>query len=227
MCGAYGYSVKDEKVVYDRFEVTNSLAEYKPRWNVRIGQMAPVIYMTADGIQIKEMYWSFLPSWAREKRLKFSTFNARDDRLLESKVYKNAVPGQRCIIPATHFFEPDKKHFPKPPHPWYCFRRKNEPIMGLAGLYNPWPDPATNTELFTFTIITTHPNPVVGAYHDREPVQLPRELENAWLNPDFTEPEQIMPMLKTSSPDQMESWHVADAAKNPKNDYPELLSPIS
>ena len=188
--------------------------------------MAPVIYLTADGVQIKEMYWSFIPSWAREKRLKFSTFNARDDRLLESKVYKGAVPGQRCIIPATHFFEPDKKNFPKPPHPWYCFRRKNEPIMALAGLYNPWTDPATNTEIYTFTIITTIPNPVVGAYHDREPVQLPRELETSWLNPDFTEPEQIMPMLKTSSPEQMESWHVADEARNPRNDYPEIINPV-
>ena len=79
-----------------------------------------------------------------------------------------------------------------------------------------WTDPATNTELFTFTIITTTPNPVVGTYHDREPVQLPRELESAWLNPDFPEPEQIMPLLKTSSPEEMESWHVSDAARNPK-----------
>jgi len=90
------------------------------------------------------MYWSFLPSWAKEKRLKFSTFNARDDRLLESKVYKSAVPNQRCIIPATYFFEPDKKHFPKPPHPWYCFRLTDQKIFGLAGLYNIWTDPKTS-----------------------------------------------------------------------------------
>jgi putative SOS response-associated peptidase YedK len=58
-------------------------------------------------------------------------------------------------------------------------------------------------------------------------MQLLQELEKSWLNPDFTEPEQIIPMLKTSTPDQMESWHVADAAKNPKNDYPELLTPLT
>jgi len=40
--------------------------------------MNPVIYMTADGVQIKYMYWSFLPTWAKEKRLKFSTFNAKE-----------------------------------------------------------------------------------------------------------------------------------------------------
>jgi putative SOS response-associated peptidase YedK len=68
---------------------------------------------------------------------------------------------------------------------------------------------------------------VVGAYHDREPVQLARDLESSWLNPDITEPDQIMPMLKTSSPEKMESWRVGDAAKNPKNDYPELLTPVA
>jgi putative SOS response-associated peptidase YedK len=51
-------------------------------------------------------------------------------------------------------------------------------------------------------------------------------VEKSWLNPDITEYEQIMPMLKTSSPEQMESWHVSDAAKSPKNDYPEILKPV-
>jgi len=227
MCGAYGFSVKDAREVYDRFGVMNKLADFKPRWNIRIGQTNPVIYMTADGVQITYMYWSFLPSWAKEKRLKFSTFNARDDRLMESKVYKSAVANQRCIIPATYFFEPDKKHYPKPPHPWYCFRLKDQNIFGLAGLYNIWTDPKTQEKLPTYTIITTNPNAVVGSYHDREPAILPRTEEKQWLNPDLTEPEQVLPLLKPYPPETMESWRVPDAAKNPRNDYPELIKPVS
>jgi putative SOS response-associated peptidase YedK len=227
MCGAYGFSVKDAREVYDRFGVMNKLPGLKPRWNIRIGQMNPVIYQTADGVQMKDMYWSFLPSWAKEKRLKFSTFNARDDRLLESTVYKSAIATKRCIVPATHFFEPDKKHFPKPPHPWYCFRLKDQEVFGLAGLYNAWTDPATGEELFTYTIITTAPNAVVGEYHDREPAILPREQEAHWLNPDITEPQQVLQMLKPYPPETMESWRVSDAAKNPKNDYPEVILPYS
>jgi putative SOS response-associated peptidase YedK len=152
--------------------------------------------MTADGVQMEYMYWSFLPSWAKEKRLKFSTFNARDDRLLASPVYKSAVANQRCIIPATHFFEPDKIHYPKPPHPWYCFRLKNQEIFGFAGLYNIWTDPKSNEKLFTYTIITTDPNEVVGKYHGREPALLHKNEEKQWLNPDITEPEQVLPLLR-------------------------------
>jgi putative SOS response-associated peptidase YedK len=223
MCGAYGFSVKDEREVYDRFALENTLENFKPHWNIRIGTMNPVVYMTADGVQIKDMYWTFLPRWAPEKRLQFSTFNARDDRLMESKVYKSAVPNQRCIIPATYFFEPDKIHFPKPPHPWYCFRLTDQKMFALAGLYNIWTDPKTKKDLYTYTIITTKPNAVVGKYHDREPAILHRNEEKQWLNPDNTEPEHILPMLKPYPSDMMEGWRVSDAAKSPRNDYPEII----
>jgi hypothetical protein len=43
MCGAYGFSVKDAKEVYNRFDIVNTLDDFKPRFNVRPGQMNPVV----------------------------------------------------------------------------------------------------------------------------------------------------------------------------------------
>lgn len=51
-------------------------------------------------------------------------------------------------------------------------------------------------ELFSYTIITTVPNAVVGKYHDRMPVILEKEDEEIWLSPDIAEPEQLLPLLK-------------------------------
>ena len=51
MCGAYGFTIKDAKEVYDRFEVVNALEDLKPRWNVRPGQMNPV------GIRLRRDRW--------------------------------------------------------------------------------------------------------------------------------------------------------------------------
>jgi putative SOS response-associated peptidase YedK len=228
MCGAYGFSVKDAREVYDRFGVVNKLTDFKPRWKIPIGTMNPVVYMTADGAQITYMYWTFLPSWAQEKRLQYSTFNAKDDRLMES-MYKEAVPNQRCIIPVTYFFEPDRIHHPKPePAPWYLFKLKDKEIFGLAGLYNVWTDPNTGKELYTYTIITTKPNADVGKYHDREPAILQnRNEEKQWINPDLTEPEHIVPMLRPYPSGKMEYWRVPDAAKNPRNDYPDVIKPVT
>jgi putative SOS response-associated peptidase YedK len=58
------------------------------------------------------------------------------------------------------------------------------------------------------------------------PVILEREEEETWLNPDIIEPEQLLPLLKPYSADKMEEWQVGSAARNPRNDYPELIQPI-
>jgi putative SOS response-associated peptidase YedK len=43
MCGAYGFSVKDAQEVYNRFDIENTLEDFRPRFNVRPGQMNPVV----------------------------------------------------------------------------------------------------------------------------------------------------------------------------------------
>ena len=65
MCGAYGFSVKDAKEVYNRFDIENTLENFKPRFNVRPGQMNPVI-TAQDHNEISLMFWGLLPHWAPE-----------------------------------------------------------------------------------------------------------------------------------------------------------------
>jgi hypothetical protein len=43
MCGAYGFSIHDAKEVYDRFQIANQLEDLQPRFNLRPGQLNPVI----------------------------------------------------------------------------------------------------------------------------------------------------------------------------------------
>ena len=66
MCGAYGFSVKDAKQVYDRFQVVNTLEGLSPRWNIRPGQMNPII--TAHSLnQISYMFWAYSLLCQREE----------------------------------------------------------------------------------------------------------------------------------------------------------------
>jgi putative SOS response-associated peptidase YedK len=58
------------------------------------------------------------------------------------------------------------------------------------------------------------------------PVILDPEDEDTWLNPDIVEPERLLPLLKAYPAGKMEEWQVGDAARNPKNDYPELIKPV-
>jgi len=224
MCGAYGFSVKDAREVYDRFEVVNTLEEFKPRWNVRPGQMNPVITSRSPN-QISRMFWGLIPHWAKDKSFAYKTINARAETVATLATYKEPFRHKRCIVPATGFYEPDKIHFTKPPFPWHYFQLKDQKVFGIAGLYDVWKDRETGKEIYTYTIITTEPNAVVGEFHDRMPVILQKEDEETWLNPDISEPAQLQPLLKSYPDEKMETWPVGEEARNPRNDYPELIKP--
>jgi putative SOS response-associated peptidase YedK len=225
MCGAYGFSVKDAKEVYDRFEVVNTLDDLKPRWNVRPGQMNPVITSHSPN-QISRMFWGLIPHWAKDKSFAYKTINARAETVATLVTYKEPFRHKRCIVPATGFYEPDKIHFTKPPFPWHYFQLKDQKVFGIAGLYDVWKDRETGKEMHTYTIITTEPNAVVGEFHGRMPVILQKEDEETWLNPDISEPAQLQPLLQSYQPDKMETWPVGEEARNPRNDYPELIKPL-
>lgn len=225
MCGAYGFSVKDAKEVYNRFDIENTLDDFMPRFNVRPGQMNPVITSHSPN-KISRMFWGLIPFWAKDQKMKFSTINARAETVADSPAYRKPFRTQRCLIPATGFYEPDKIHFTKPPYPWHYFKLKHDELFAFAGLYDIWTDKSTGKEIYSYTLVTTTPNNVVGKVHDRMPVILHKEDEATWINPDIIEPEHILPLLQSYPDDEMESWHVSDAARNPRNEGADLIKPV-
>jgi putative SOS response-associated peptidase YedK len=225
MCGRYGFSVNDAKEVYERFDTWNELADLTARYNVAPGQMNPVITSHSPN-EISRMFWGLIPHWAKDDTQKFRTINARAETAATSPAYREPFRHTRCIVPATGFYEPDKIHYAKPPFPWHYFQLKDQKIFGFAGLYDIWKDKQTGREIQSYTIITTTPNRLVGTIHDRMPVILHPEDEATWLNPDIVEPERLLPLLKPYPAEKMKEWRVGDAARNPQNDYPELLKHV-
>jgi putative SOS response-associated peptidase YedK len=225
MCGAYRFSVNNAKAVYDRFEIENILEGLKPRWNVRPGQMNPIITSQSPN-RISRMFWGLIPHFAQDENYKYKTINAKAETVSRLPTFREPFRHKRCIVPATGFYEPDKMHYAKPPFPWHYFQLTEHPLFGFAGIYDIWKDKQTGKEIYSYTIITTTPNALVGKIHDRMPVILQKEDEETWLNPDITEPEQLLPLLQPYPADQMEEWQVGDAARNPRNDSPELVKPV-
>ena len=70
------------------------------------------------------------------------------------------------------------------------------------------------------------PNEIVGQYHDRMPVIVEKDLEEAWLDPVLMDVGQISQMLKPYPSENMEEWRVGDEVRNPKNDDPEVMKPL-
>jgi putative SOS response-associated peptidase YedK len=225
MCGAYGLSVRNIQNLIDRFDIVNFLDNFKPRWNIRPGQLNPVI-VNQGNKEIELMVWGLIPHFASDEQYKYKTINAKAETVDMLPTFRHSFVKKRCLIPATGFYEPDKINFVKQPYPWHYFKMKDNSIFSFAGLYDVWKDKSNGKEIHSYSIITTVPNTIVGKYHDRMPVILEKEEEDIWLNPDIDEASQLRPLLKSFPDDKLEEWEVGAKARNPRNDYPEVIEPL-
>lgn len=222
MCGRYGFSVTDIKQVYKRFEVVNELTDFKPRYNIALGQMNPVITKQSPN-KIQRMFWRLIPSWAKDKSISFHTINARAEDIDKKPTFKKPLRCQRCLIPATGFYEWKKTVSPSIP---YYFQLKDKLPFAFAGVYDIWKGPDFGQELYSYTIITTAANKIVALIHPRMPVILQKEDEEQWLNPDIDKPEKLLPLLQPYPADNMASYMVSRNVNNISLDNEELIKPL-
>jgi putative SOS response-associated peptidase YedK len=117
--------------------------------------------------------WGLIPWFAKERKLKFPTANARSEELAQKASYKHPwARGQRCIIPAAAFFEPcweTGRHVP------WRFSRADGTPWGLAGLWNAWTDPQTGEVLESYTMLTLNADvhPLMRRMHRPDPKRPP------------------------------------------------------
>ena len=96
--------------------------------------------------------WALIPWFAKEPKLKFLTNNARSEELAEKASYKDPWKrGQRCIIPAACFDEPN---WETGKNIWWQFGRADGAPWGLAGLWNAWTDKDTGEVHESYTMLT-------------------------------------------------------------------------
>ncbi len=58
------------------------------------------------------------------------------------------------------------------------------------------------------------------------PIILHKEDEETWLNPDITEPEQVLPLLVPYPAEAMTSYRVGQGVWNSRVDTPALIAPL-
>jgi putative SOS response-associated peptidase YedK len=127
MCGRYGFSVKDAREVYDRFGVMNKLVDFQPRYNIAPGQYNPVI-LRHSPTSIERMFWGLIPHWAKDETMKYKTINARVEGISDKPPYRKPFRFQRCLVPATGFFEWDKSVTPSLPTTSRLFTNRFLPL---------------------------------------------------------------------------------------------------
>lgn len=119
--------------------------------------------------------WALIPPWAKTAKLPYSTNNARSEELARKPAFRDAwKQGQRCIIPAESFDEPN---WETGKNVWWRFRRSDGDPWGLAGLWNTWVDQQTGEvhESYTMLTINADEHPLMRRMHKPDPKYAPDE----------------------------------------------------
>ncbi len=218
MCGRY-YFFTPVDIVAARFRVAG-FPPLRPRFNIAPQQEAPVV-VNGAGRRLRTMRWGLVPSWSKDAASGYKMINARAETAPEKPSFRGPFRRQRALVPADGFYEWRREGKGKRP---FVLRLSSREPFAMAGLWDRWKAP-DGGELLSFTILTTSANAVVSAVHDRMPVILPREAEDAWLDPSAADG--ALRALLVPYPGVMEAVPVSTAVNNPRNDGPELLTPVA
>ncbi len=133
---------------------------------------------TIDAEGGRDRSWSLIPPWAKTRRLKYPTFNARAETVAEKPVFRHAWrSSQRCLIPVSAFFEwpvvDGKKRIHRLRTP------ANEPLW-LAGLWELWQ--GEDETIDSCTVLTCEPRADLAWVHNRMPRVLNPDELDLWLH---------------------------------------------
>jgi putative SOS response-associated peptidase YedK len=107
----------------------------------------------------------------------------------------------------------------------FCFEVNDGELFAFAGLWDRWRDP-NGQWIKSCSILTTTPNAVTAAVHDRMPVILRKDDYNLWLDPGVTDVGALSDLLRPFDACSMRSCAVSSRVNQVKNDDPECSAPV-
>ncbi|WP_436906966.1 SOS response-associated peptidase [Halosimplex marinum] len=234
MCGRYSLFAPPDDVE-ERFDATFDFA-FEPRYNAAPSQQLPVV--TGDEPEtIQRMEWGLVPAWA-DDRSAFEFINARAETVREKRSFADAYESRRCLVPADGFYEWTDLGGESGKQP-YRVTVGDDELFAMAGLYERWTPPQTQTGLGdfgggsepdgdpepveTFAVLTTEPNDTVADLHHRMAVILSPEEEERWLTGD---PDEAASLLDPYPDEPMRTYPVSAAVNDPANDTPAVLEEV-
>ena len=149
-----------------------SEADFPQSAGIRISDPAPVMRAAGNSVALAQMRFGFPPMRPNSGPV----FNWRS----EGRKFKES---NRCLIPATAFFEFTGTKSPKTKH---RFSLKDAPMMAIAAIWKQVSPEAPPC----FAMLTTEPSPDVVPYHDRQVVVLQPEDWPHWIH--LSKPEEAL-----------------------------------
>ena len=220
MCGRYDNLIARE--AYRRLFKAERLpaSNFPPRYNVAPTDQIPIVRINPrDGTRELVMArWGLVPFWMKELP-KVPHINARMETVHKLPMFREAFARRRCLVPATGFYEWQKRADGKQP---YRFVMKDLKPFAFAGL---WEFARIKGEdILSATIIVGPPNGLTAKVHDRMPMILMPDDYDGWLGSSL--PDELRAMLKPYDETQMQAYEVSRIVNSVRNDVEECIKPI-
>ena len=214
MCGRYRLS-RRKQLVEEYFDTASDEPEWTPRYNIAPTQPVPVIRQNPKEPrrELSLMRWGLIPSWAKDMSGAAMMINARSETAATKPAFRDPLTSRRCLIPADGFYEWQRTGKAKQP---YCFE-VNGGLFAFAGLWERWRDPSGQW-VKSCSILTTTPNAMTSAIHDRMPVILEPENYDLWLDPGMQNVAAISELLKPYDARQMRCYSISTRINHVAND---------
>lgn len=198
MCGRFDTSHLNWKDIHDQLvdfaPILSPPVNLEPDADVRPTTRQATARLTDGGWYVERMRRGLIPWKHKGKRVKpsargagdgfkLTTFNCRTENFAPgakpSWAFETAFRKQRCIVPASAWFEWTGPEGKKVKH---RFARADGRAIWFAGLWDRC-ETADEGEVTSFTIMTGPSSGWLSDIHTRAPVTLEPDEFTAWLNP--------------------------------------------
>ena len=186
MCGRFVGAFSAEVLMDEMSEalsganMTLSLMEdntlFAPNFNTAPTHTVPILRHEESVVVVDPMQWGLVPSWSKDPSVGSKMINARSETITEKPSFRQSVPGRRCIIPMSGFYEWDRSD-PKRKVPYFVTREDGH-LMLVAGIWTP--SPALDGR-HTFSLITRESVDDLSYIHSRSPVELHADDALEWM----------------------------------------------
>ena len=222
MCGRFAQQ-RPASELAEIFSAEPLVDDPGPRYNVAPTDEALVVVQRDDRRGVTSYRWGLIPHWADSAKVGSRMFNARAETLAGAPAFRDAFQRKRCLVPVECFYEWRREGTLRQP---YTIGRADGAPLVLAGLWDGWRDPATDTVRRSFTIVTSAPNEAMATIHNRMPVILPEADWEAWLDGRYADRGRLLAMLEPRDEPELAIRAVSPLVNNVRNDGPELVVPI-
>jgi len=223
MCGRYQLS-RRKQIIEEQFDSAPWEEDWSPRFNIAPTQPVPVIRQNPkEPVRtLSLMKWGLVPYWAKDPSIATNTINAKSETAATKPAFRDPLKFRRCLIPADGFYEWSRTGKTKQP---FCFEVNGGELFAFAGLWDGW-KVSNGQWVKTCSILTTTPNAVTSAVHDRMPVILDPDSYDLWLDPGMQNVAAASELLKPFDARLMRCYPVSSRVNHVGNDDEECSRPV-